>query len=284
MHVWELRGGVGNQLFQYFAAKNLDPNPIFDLSRLSPPYLDHANSSIEPIIGEPVCNIREDLGRILWPIRERFFSTGQTLLRSNPFLGRLKVAPTLKSERWASRFISECKKPLRISGYFISLDHLGFEPQGVEAERLPIGFGDSGAEKFTEKGFIALHIRRGDFVRLGWTLSADYYREALRILLQESATRRIVLFSDNPTQAWQLLESIRETKKFEVLSSPSFLQPLEQIYLMSLAEHVIIANSTFSWWGAATNPDANSIIAPSRWGQEGKLPENLLPKHWILVD
>ena len=62
--------------------------------------------------------------------------------------------------------------------------------------------------------------------------------------------------------------------------------PIEDLHLMSLCSNNIIANSTFSWWGAWLNKNPRKkVVAPSIWfGPDGPLIKNILPQKWIKID
>ena len=106
---------------------------------------------------------------------------------------------------------------------------------------------------------IALHIRRGDFV---WNnknhppLSLDYYKSALELF---DSDREVIIFSDDTE--WCKEQELFADDRFAVAEGG------DQFYdlcLMSMCDDFIIANSTFSWWGAWLG-NRGKVIAPKRW-------------------
>jgi hypothetical protein len=106
----------------------------------------------------------------------------------------------------------------------------------------------------------SIHIRRGDYLGLPThhpTQSIDYYKEAIQIIGEE---KHFLVFSDD-------IEWCKEN--FDFLNNKTFIsgnQDYEDLYLMSMCKNNIIANSTFSWWGAWLNNNENKqVIIPSKW-------------------
>ena len=106
---------------------------------------------------------------------------------------------------------------------------------------------------------IALHIRRGDFV---WNnknhppLSLDYYKSALELF---DSDREVIIFSDDTE--WCKEQELFADDRFAVAEGG------DQFYdlcLMSMCDDFIIANSTFSWWGAWLG-NRGKVVAPKNW-------------------
>ncbi len=106
---------------------------------------------------------------------------------------------------------------------------------------------------------IALHIRRGDFlINSGnhYNQSLDYYEEALK---KFDADRQVVIFSDDPD--WCMEQALFADDRFIVSQAAG---PYHDLYMMSQCNDFIIANSTFSWWGAWL-AKSKKTFAPSTW-------------------
>ena len=106
---------------------------------------------------------------------------------------------------------------------------------------------------------IALHIRRGDFLINSanhYNQSLDYYEAALS---KFDVKRQVVIFSDDPK--WCMEQELFEGNRFLVSEATG---PYHDLYLMTQCSDFIIANSTFSWWGAWL-ADSEQIIAPIKW-------------------
>lgn len=89
------------------------------------------------------------------------------------------------------------------------------------------------------------------------------------------------VFSDDP--AWVEME-LRIGFPMVLVSQPQSWPAYEDLRLMSQCQHHIIANSSFSWWGAWLNPSPDKIIvAPSRWFRVEKNMQDLFPPDWHVI-
>lgn len=123
-----------------------------------------------------------------------------------------------------------------------------------------------------------MHIRRGDYlVSPGHYINLDveYYKNALKYIDNPGS---ILIFSDDIS--W-CKDNFKGDKYIFIENEKDYID----IYLMSLCNNNIIANSTFSWWGAWLNTNPNKIvISPNKWfgPAKGKRHLNdLIPKNWI---
>jgi len=127
---------------------------------------------------------------------------------------------------------------------------------------------------------ISIHVRRGDYVVKSDyhnLLTIDYYKKAYEILGSE---KTYLIFSDSLDEIGDMFDFIKH-KKFLTFGK-NFLD----LYAMSLCEHNVIANSTFSWWSAYLNENIHKkVISPKQWFGP-KLPHDtsdLIPDRWIKI-
>jgi len=127
---------------------------------------------------------------------------------------------------------------------------------------------------------ISLHVRRTDYVTNPnhTTLGFEYYEEALK---QFDSKRNVLIFSDDTE--WCKNQKIFESDRFYVSEGQTNYADL---CLMTLCEDHIIANSSFSWWGAWLAED-NRVVAPSGWFRGTNLEHldttDLLPETWEII-
>ena len=137
----------------------------------------------------------------------------------------------------------------------------------------------------------AVHIRRGDYLLPGvravlHLCDADYYREAVSIIKSKMAHPTFFVFSQQDME-WgrRIFESLNVPFTMVGEEDASALA-YEDMRMMSLCQHNIIANSSFSWWGAWLNGNPEkTVIAPKRWftdanGGEARHPA---PAGWIRI-
>ncbi len=178
-------------------------------------------------------------------------------------------------------YVDNCPDQVCLFGYF-------------QTERYFEHIADSIREDFTFKDYIvetcqgfidqvnnpiALHVRRTDYV----TKSKDhppcgleYYQKALT---QFKNTRNVIVFSDDPE--WCKQQELFESDRFLIAEGNDNRYDM---CLISMCDDFIIANSSFSWWGAWL-ANRGTVIAPSRWfGDDGYTSKNdtrdIIPSRW----
>ena len=127
---------------------------------------------------------------------------------------------------------------------------------------------------------VSIHVRRGDYLKLP-TLhpvqSMDYFKSAFSVF---GGDKTYYVFSDD-------LEWCK--KNFNFFGSAVFCEgnkDHEDLYLMSMCKDNIIANSSFSWWGAWLNENPyKMVVAPSIWFGPGKNEDmsDIIPENWIAL-
>lgn len=134
---------------------------------------------------------------------------------------------------------------------------------------------------------VSLHVRRGDYVAESgtnayWgTLGPDYYNRAITALKNKIGSFSLFVFSDD-------VEWVKENMHFDyptIFVSGYNSTNCEELVLMAACEHNIIANSSFSWWGAwlNTNP-IKVVVAPKQWQIKAQhRAKDILPNSWIKI-
>ncbi|WP_317055954.1 alpha-1,2-fucosyltransferase [Roseovarius rhodophyticola] len=129
---------------------------------------------------------------------------------------------------------------------------------------------------------VALHVRRGDYVATGAyaTMTPDYYRTAANHIAEKLGEKiTCFVFSNDPAWARENLNLEHDTVVVDINDETTGHFDL---HLQTLCAHNVIANSTFSWWGAWLNASPDKIvIAPKTWFNDPKLSNpDLIPDGW----
>ena len=133
---------------------------------------------------------------------------------------------------------------------------------------------------------VSLHVRRGDYTLAAEgniALPLSYYRSAIKLMRERVKDPMFFIFSDDLDFARENLQT--GARQVFVEGNDDFSSH-EDLRLMSACKHHIIANSSFSWWGAWLNPDpAKVVVAPRHWllSHESAFPD-LLPSEWHALD
>jgi len=135
-------------------------------------------------------------------------------------------------------------------------------------------------EEFGEflENSVSVHIRRGDYVKIGESMEQDYYFKALNKLWETEDTQHVLIFSDDIGWCKEnffvhspMMVFIRETKDYE------------DLYLQSLCTHNVVGNSSFSWWGAYLNRNPyKKVFMPKPWTTS--IGEDIYPEGAIIIN
>ena len=288
-----LRGGLGNQLFQYASCRALslrvgaqpvlDPYSGFSDDIYGRGYQLHNFRIAAEVLDQDKAlwarrrhNVQRELG---WRVEHLYFRCFNSYYMpsvlgclSNGTLGRdLYVMEYLQSYRYFQHIAPVLLEELAPA-----------RPLNSEQQRL--------ADAILEGASASVHLRRphalgpdGRVITpayIGTELHGDYYRAAANYIRRKAPGIRFFIFSDDP-DAGERLAGVFGSESAVVHVDAG--DACVDLFLMSLCQHNIIANSTFSWWGAWLNrwPD-KTVCAPARW-YTGPVPRDFYPPGWLVL-
>lgn len=290
MIIVQLKGGLGNQMFQYAAGLSLathhgvqvkvDVNQLrkpdeeigtfraFDLQHITEPPIIATRAEIDQILHQHPVKIF--FQKLLPPHRRNVYR--ESSLRFDPAFrkagSRLYLKGYRQSEQYFKRIESVVRQQFQMKPERIShLTHF--------------------ASELIQQPSVAVHIRRGDYTNkkveaYHGTPGQDYYRAAIPRIEQQISNPKYFIFSDD-------IEWVRNNLQFNgevsYVTGSITENQCEDFYLMSQCRHNIIANSTFSWWAAWLNDNPQKIvIAPKKWyNKPGLDTSDLIPAGWIRI-
>lgn len=290
--VVRLMGGLGNQLFQYAFARavahkyncefKLDATPFSHYYFLDKYCLSPFN------IIENIATDSDMLGLIRIRKHDKMFNVLFNKLRLKKILGLWYFIPKTSAFDPAAFKI---KRTTYFEGFWqtelyfkdiedtIRKEFTLKEPLSEQNQKI--------AEAMSRTQAVSLHVRRyaPDAIPSFGTCSLEYYQKAIAYVAAHVSNPHFYIFSDNyPWVREHFVPVINATGySYTLVENPNDKNH-EDMILMSKCRHHIIANSSFSWWGAWLNPNKNKIvIAPQTWF--ANLPKNdtrdLVPKNWI---
>jgi hypothetical protein len=254
-------GQLGNQMFQYAATKGIAANLGYDMC-----IPDH----------DDVFN--DGLGNLLHIELDKPFT-----INSTRGMIRGKVIQE-EGFHFDDNLFNHCPDNVSLYGFFQSEKYFKHIEDTIRKEFTFNSKIQSECKSIVEEVFdqspIALHVRRGDFlINSGnhHNLSLEWYEEALS---KFDPDREVVLFTDDPF--WACSQDLFKPDRFLLSEGNSSYHDL---YLMTQCSDFIIANSTFSWWGAWL-ANTGRVIAPSKWFGPNNAHLNtkdLYPSNWEII-
>jgi glycosyl transferase family 11 len=284
MIIVRLQGGIGNQLFQYAAAYAL-------ARRFGCPLAMDLSIYKQEKVRRYALDRFDIPQRVVSP---PFLRTGSPMMQRALAAFGLRPFLTYREPHchYDPQFLN-LSPPVQIRGYFQSERY--FAPIADELRhqlKLTVPLSDAAAHvarKIAESNVpISIHIRRGDYLISDGLRPLDiaYFRQAYSIMngiVGQSAT--YFVFSDDYEYAVVNFDFLPE----RVIVSGDPNRAWEELILMARCHHHVIANSSFSWWGAWLNTASDKrVIAPRRWFTESVSasrynPVDLYPTGSILI-
>lgn len=286
--ITRLKGGLGNQMFQYAAghalAQKLGVPLLIDRGFLDarPSGMDWTSRALELDVFQ--CPLRSAAENEV----NELTGGGNMVQRA---IGRIAGAGRRHFVEHSTAFdptLFDQRAPVLIEGYW--QDERYFAVHAAELrERLFVPHDPPSKANLALRDAIgatvsaSLHVRRGDYADNARTrahhgvLDPTYHRDAARWLAAEKGALHFFVFTDDP--GW-VREHLGLGLPHTVVDHNTGRDGHWDLWLMKQCRHHIIANSSFSWWGAWLN-DRNdrTVIAPSKWFASAKGPD--LPAGWI---
>jgi len=265
-----LRGGLGNQLFQFAAAASVcgssgvrvratRTTPHLDLAELMPGLAKEWNRVDRWRLGCPFDSAtgwRRFVEIALKPIRLA------VRRRTVADYGDL-------ADAFAPRPLHPAR-PLVLDGYFQHPDwYEGVLPEVVDL-LLAAGPPEQSAVDHEPEGFTVLHVRGGDYRNLGWGLDVGYYERALSLLGEP--TRVHVVTDDREAGDEVAAMCVRLGWKCTIGSSHR--TAADDFWIVAAARRLVMSNSTFCWWAAQ--------VGDARWGFGSSDRVVVFPDYWVL--
>lgn len=290
MLISNIIGGLGNQMFQYAAARALSLKlglPLKLDTRDFSGYKLHQGFELNRLFN---CNAEiatnNDLAKTIGWHRVKL---AQRFLRK-PQLKKIRhenyvVEPHFNY--WSG--IKQLRDNVYLDGYWQSEQYFIEFADNIRTEftfKLPLS--DKNIEisnLISQVNAVSLHVRRGDYVSSPKTsathglCSLDYYRAAIEYVSAYVSHPYFFIFSDDMTWVKDNLD-IGPSAFF--IDHNTNQESYNDMRLMSACKHNIIANSSFSWWGAWLNQNAEKIvIAPKQWFSKSTDTSDLIPAAWV---
>jgi len=261
--VVRIKGGLGNQLFQYIAGKSiaheLGASFYCDFSSYIGYRYHHHNM----------------LNLMGLPYDELSPKNSQKLKELH------KIAETLISSYNDFSKINQTDDLLLLDGYW--QDEAYLNPKYVEevyaALRKKYQHSDNQILNLVKSSSaIAVHIRRRDYAHMG-LCTEEYYIGAISALREKYSETQVLIYSDEPNYSEYFLRPYLKDNFQVVMTGDDILD----LYTMTLCEHVVMSNSTFSWWGAFFNEvSKKNIICPYDWVMVDR-NFKICPQRWVQV-
>lgn len=134
-------------------------------------------------------------------------------------------------------------------------------------------------EKVKNCNSVAVHVRRGDYVKLGICLDTSYYRHAFDILNKRFEGLTYFVFSDDVEYAKHIFKGIK--CNFKYVENESSNSTLDDFFVMKECKHIIMANSSYSWWAAWLNDNPNKVVI---YPKDKQSMSDFYPEEWIVVE
>ena len=289
MKIVKILGGLGNQMFQYALACSLKAHQPdeevaldlhcfkgyhlhngYELERIFHPSFRDASLKNIIKVAYPYCNYN------FWRIGSRILPTRKSMVTEAP---RKAVDTSILSRKGSAYY----------DGYWQSEDYFkDIRNDILKAFTFP-AFDEKNkaySEIIVNSNSLSIHVRRGDFVNHPLykdICTLQYYQDAIKRICALAKIDHAFIFSNDIQWCEDNLSLFLNDQMTTYIDWNKGSQSYNDIHLMSLCKHNIIANSSFSWWGAWLNPNPDKVvISPRIWDNSGAV-SNPICKDWIKI-
>ncbi len=291
MIIVKLQGGLGNQMFQYAAARSLTEKG--ENVNLDVQFFKHTKSTetftarqyeLDVFTNLKTCKANNSLlkmftgNTVYYKVLRWFYKPVFIQQKENEFI-QLTDLPASKYKYLNGYFQSEkyfkhIRNQLLKEFTFPELD----EKNAATRKQI------TGTENS-----VSIHIRRGDYLKpifkdVHGILPLEYYTNALYNLEKEITKPNLFVFSDDMNWAKESFKQYSGSICF--VENNTAKEAWKDMALMSACKHHIIANSSFSWWGAWLSEGKGKTFAPCNWFNPLQTNFNIhdfIPSNWMII-
>jgi len=287
-----LKGGLGNQLFQYAAAKNIAEKNGAKL------YIDaQTGFNGDPFKRSFSLNVFNISSTVLYPKKIIKFNVFQInkyfiILLNRLFFLKFRFKIIEKTYQFDPAFeVLTITYPVSLEGYFQSEKYFinirDILLKEFEFKNPPNPIGQKYLDEISKLNSVSIHFRKYDSPNtidtssINGICSLEYYIKAINFIQNNIQTPFFYIFSDDIEWVKKNIDTSGLDVKY--ISHNGTESNYEDLRLMSACKHNIIANSSFSWWGAWLNKNPDKIvIAPKKWLASDKYDyKDVVPEKWI---
>lgn len=287
MVIVKIIGGLGNQMFQYAYTKYLQQKGHevkLDIDGFET-YRLHGGYQLDGYAIDLGCSTKSENNKfcnnaVCYKILEKIGIRNPKIIKEKNLLFDKKLL-NIENDKYIDGYF-QCEQ------YFVEIKDILLKQFIMTQDKSNYTI-DIEKQIISSKRSCSLHVRRGDYLSSQKALKVhglcdmDYYKKAINILNDKFSDMTYFVFSDE--MAW-----VKENLKIEnaiYVDAQEERMPHEDIYLMSVCNHNIIANSSFSWWSAWLNQNEEKIvIAPNRWFADDRMQEqakDIIPQSWVKI-
>lgn len=277
MIIIKLTGGLGNQMFQYAlylklkaSGKDVKLDDLTEYEKINPRpnMLWCFDASYQAASQEEISRLTDGFMKLGHRIRRKLFGRrtleykeadcnfDQQILEKDPAY----LTGYFQSERYFKDIESKVRQAFTFSNRIWEGLDTGLVRKMKEYQR-----------KIDSSLSVSIHIRRGDYLNssevYGGICTKEYYQKAIELIKERYSEAVFFVFSNDPEWTAEWVKAQYGTEEaFVVVEGTDENRGYLDLFLMSRCKHHIIANSSFSWWGAWLNPGSGKmVIAPAKW-------------------
>ena len=297
MKIVNIIGGLGNQMFQYAFALSLQdrfPNEkiLIDISHFHYLFLKkwktsnlHNGYEIDKIfhnVAIPKAGIG-DLMKLTWYMPNYWLSR---VIRKVFPLRKTEYIQTTEQSTSFDTLAYNIKGDCYYEGYWQSISYylpIREKIQKTFAHPVPNDINAKYIQQIKDSNSVGIHVRRGDYLNFAAykdICNLEYYQKAIKEVLKDGQLHSFYIFSNDVEWCKSNICPLLGNNPCHIVTENTGKNSCWDMFLMTYCQDLIIANSSFSWWGAFLNNRGGRVISSAKWNNKKSKLDFWAPE-WI---
>lgn len=299
MKIVNIIGGLGNQMFQYAFALALQKKHREHVVKIDTSHFNyifikkfksanlHNGYEIEKVF--PNARLGHatpwDLMKLTWYMPNYVLSRVVRRLlpaRKNEYIQTPKDIFAYGEDVFSAKGDGYYEGVWQAVNYYVDVKE---ELREVFAHPMPNEYNVKLIRDIQDSNSVGLHVRRGDYLaapEFNGICNLDYYKRGIAEILKDNQKHDFYIFSNDIPWCKQEIEPLINGHNIIYVTGNTGKNSCWDMFLMTYCKSLIIANSSFSWWGAFLNKDVKKVVVPAKWVNREGAQENYC-KEWIKI-